>query len=458
MPVEDRLPVVSVVSRYAVRHRQLRMSALFGALAAAFLLPPAALATTGWGSRMPVGPANGGGIRAFSCPSASFCAAVSASLGTGPSSALTFNGASWSTAPLTDADYVGSVSCPSSSFCMAVGGSRSAPADAVWTYIGGAWSGPVKPAGEIYDFGSVSCASSSFCVAVTQLTGDILTFDGSSWSAPRNVGPNGLESVSCPSTSFCAAVDESGNALTFNGSSWSSLADIAGSDDLQSVSCSSASFCAAVDFDAGNALIFNGSSWSAPVHIDGERDLHSVSCPSSSFCVAVDFLGRSLIFNGSSWSAPANTGSAENLLSVSCASSSFCMTGGGRSASMYRADWPAPSVRFTKWRVVSLQAHRQRKQDVPPGAAYRHCTTATVRRLLAQFSVTGPVTGTRVQQIWSLNGKVRSRFTAPDLSSAGSSFGIQSSAGLRDGLWSLQVTEEGAVIGSSSVRLASRRC
>jgi hypothetical protein len=33
--------------------------------------------------------------------------------------------------------------------------------------------------------------------------------------------PQGLDSVSCPSQSFCAAVDSDGRFVTFNGTSWS---------------------------------------------------------------------------------------------------------------------------------------------------------------------------------------------------------------------------------------------
>ncbi len=101
----------------------------------------------------------------------------------------------------------------------------------------------------------------------------------SSWSAPVAIdGADTLTSVSCPSASFCVAVDDSGNALTFNGSSWSAPTSI-DMHVLYSVSCTSASFCAAVDL-GGNALTFNGSSWSAPTNINGHY-LVSVSCTST---------------------------------------------------------------------------------------------------------------------------------------------------------------------------------
>lgn len=79
---------------------------------------------------------------------------------------------------------------------------------------------------------SVSCVSASFCMGVED-EGYAFVFDGSSWSAPVRIDPQGVSctndicdggtgliSVSCASPSFCAAVDGYGNAFTFNGSSW----------------------------------------------------------------------------------------------------------------------------------------------------------------------------------------------------------------------------------------------
>jgi hypothetical protein len=64
-------------------------------------------------------------------------------------------------------------------------------------------------------FTSVSCASASLCVAVDG-TGNALTYNGTSWSQPQSIDPNGslgLSSVSCASSTFCVAVDGNGNAL-----------------------------------------------------------------------------------------------------------------------------------------------------------------------------------------------------------------------------------------------------
>ena len=190
------------------------------------------------------------------------------------------------------------------------------------------WSAPVSIDPNNGGLGSVSCASASFCTAVDN-GGNAFTFNGSTWSSPKSIDPNGYpNSVSCPSASFCAAVDPE-RALTWNGSTWSAPEYIDSSDGyLQSVSCASASFCAAVD-SYGNALTFNGTSWSAPTSIDPNLgDLTSVSCALASFCTAVDNGGNALTFNGSTWSSPEGIDSSQlgpvELTSVSCPSASFC--------------------------------------------------------------------------------------------------------------------------------------
>jgi hypothetical protein len=139
------------------------------------------------------------------------------------------------------ATFTTSLSCPSASFCAAV----SMYGDAA-TFNGRAWSQPVKI--DTQQLLSVSCPSASFCVA-GDTSGRALTFDGASWSAPVAVSDN-IASVSCPSRTFCAAVNSHGDAETFNGSGWSAPSFIgarlppgSGGMSIVSISCPSASFC-----------------------------------------------------------------------------------------------------------------------------------------------------------------------------------------------------------------------
>jgi hypothetical protein len=171
------------------------------------------------------------------------------------------------------------------------------------------------------------------------LNGNVLTYNGSSWSTPDEIDTNHwLSSVSCPTTSFCEAVDLNGNVLTYNGSSWSSPAEIdpGTGQTLTSVSCPTTSFCAAVDL-MGNVLTYQGSSWSSPESVDAGNWLESVSCPTASFCVAVDNNGNVLTYQGSSWSSPESLGAGNWLSSVSCPTASFCVAVDSYDAFTYSA-------------------------------------------------------------------------------------------------------------------------
>ena len=69
-------------------------------------------------------------------------------------------------------------------------------------------------------------AAAPACVAWvsggTYTAGEVVTYNGATWSSPSYVDPAvhasyGLTGVSCPLASFCAAVDWEGNALTATG-------------------------------------------------------------------------------------------------------------------------------------------------------------------------------------------------------------------------------------------------
>jgi hypothetical protein len=70
----------------------------------------------------------------------------------------------------------------------------------------------------------VSCPASNFCAAVDGGGGNVVTFDGSTWSAPVAIDPEAansvsgpvlifLMSVSCHSAMFCVAGDSIGDAF-----------------------------------------------------------------------------------------------------------------------------------------------------------------------------------------------------------------------------------------------------
>ena len=204
----------------------------------------------------------GGTLTSVSCPTSTFCTAISAQ-----GTAVTYDGRSWSSPVSVGPSATYEVSCPTVTFCAAVGANRI-PGDpnTVGIFNGHSWSTfQTSSSGAESDrLMDISCATSRFCVAV-DLDGQVLTFDGTNWSANPGAVIKGLTSVSCPSVSFCLAVTTSGNYVTFDGRSWSTSAVIPGfqTSIAPSVSCSSAAACTTIGL-SGNAASWHRGRWSKP--------------------------------------------------------------------------------------------------------------------------------------------------------------------------------------------------
>jgi hypothetical protein len=248
----------------------------------------------------------------------------------------------WSAPVIIDTNSADAVSCPSTTFCMALGNQS----DAI-SWDGSAWSAPVTidPDGILL---SVSCASSRFCVAADN-QGYFLTWNGTSWSAPVLVdhdttpGP-AVYSISCTSPRFCMAVDNIGQALVFNGATWflDTSAIFPGSNALAAqVSCKSAIFCMAVR--GGYAVSWDGRAFSAPVNVVAPvYDFTSVSCPAQGSCVAVSNNAVGY-YNGGQWTA---TEGVNHGSYISCPTAGLCISVGlPADAWTYRSGaWSGPVV------------------------------------------------------------------------------------------------------------------
>ncbi len=256
----------------------------------------------------------GGGPGAVSCPSPTFCAAVSSGM-----DSSVYRGSAWQFDTYIDSSVAPtSISCPTPAFCMAV----NAAGDAL-TYNGANWSAPGHIDGN-GGLSAVSCPSSVFCAAV-DISGDVLTYSGGSWSLPEEIDSNGLGlySVSCPTATFCAALDFAGDALLDRAGTWTAPAS-AVFEGYGSVSCKSPSFCVAVSEDS--SAVYRGSTWGKPATIANPAyTMSAVSCASATFCATVDSGGYAHIYNGSTWSASARTRATGDVDAISCASSSFCV-------------------------------------------------------------------------------------------------------------------------------------
>lgn len=236
---------------------------------------------------------------------------------------------------------------------LALASPATAAAASVWS----APSAPIYPATVPYiDTESLSCTSASFCAAAST-DGNLLTYNGKSWSAPVAVDSNlgeGITKVSCGSASFCMAATESetrteppfSEVTTWNGATWSAPSEPPVETDVGfGLSCPSTSFCMLVG--GTESAIYNGSSWSKPIEVEPEEGaygiysgyqiyLETVSCTSSSYCVAVGegqsgplgaaFTLAAYVYNGTTWSSPPEfvySLDAPNPV-VSCPSAGFC--------------------------------------------------------------------------------------------------------------------------------------
>lgn len=206
-------------------------------------------------------------LTAVSCAGPSFCAAVD-----GRGNGLIYDGSRWSTPEPVDppgwspiSRDVPSVSCPSVGSCVGVD-----PEGNAFFYQGGTWQlaaaiDPSLGAPAIKTINSVACATATFCVATSNM-GSIDAYDGTQWSLPVAVDSgNYLSSISCPAVSFCAAIDSllpagfdsgggSGQVVTYNGITWSAPRQVDDAALVSSISCPSPQFCAAVD-GTGRAVI-----------------------------------------------------------------------------------------------------------------------------------------------------------------------------------------------------------
>jgi hypothetical protein len=144
---------------------------------------------------------------------------------------------------------------------------------------------PAHPAGRIHVRVARGGSTSSRTPA------DRYRFTGSPsqlhWGPARTGDPyrGGLDDVSCPSKTFCLALGEDGRYLTYDGSSWSAPKAMRGYD-ATSVSCPTARTCTAVT-SRGYVTTWTAGSWSAP-HRVGNRHWDHVSCPTAGFCMVLD--------------------------------------------------------------------------------------------------------------------------------------------------------------------------
>ncbi len=266
-------------------------------------------------------------LRAVSCVSRRFCVAV------GGGQAVAYRSGAWGRPRTVDRhrginDGLVTVSCASTKFCVAGDGAGD-----VFTYNGTRWSAPrlVTTAGLL----ELSCRTRTFCGAV-DIAGDALFYDGVSWSHPQRIpGASQPQVISCPSVGFCMAIDIGSSAYRLSGGSWVPAGSLRTSNPrggsepnvASAISCSGRRFCAALD-DFGEAFTWSGGGWSRPHRFDANllAGFDAVSCRSRTACMAVDGSGFATRWNGTTWSPKQRIDRpGEALSDVSCGGARFCI-------------------------------------------------------------------------------------------------------------------------------------
>jgi hypothetical protein len=294
-----------------------------------------------------------------SCPSLTFCAAVS-----NAGSIETFRAGSWhqdmrapdlgcsdQTDPGTGCEettQLASVSCTSASFCVAAGSSYLVASNENWdittvSYLvdvyavwnGVAWKGgpamtgtgldntPLDPGQQL---SQVSCASATFCLA-TDRNADLWKFDGTRWSAPKAYGgpiaaPANMAvfSVSCSTDGSCAALGSAGRAVVYAGGHWGSVKTILPTG-TSTVGCVSRTFCLAAS-RTGQTVTWNGTSWSSP-HQATRTKISDIDCPTASLCFVTTGGGTAIRTPGDHYQN-IGTPSTKPLSSAACRTTKHC--------------------------------------------------------------------------------------------------------------------------------------
>lgn len=162
-----------------------------------------------------------------------------------------------------------------------------------------AWSAGQR-IGRAHAFASISCPAAGFCLAVDS-GGNVYTYSGGRWSAPKQLADGPLTSISCATTSFCAATGPYGRGYIDNGGSWSAPTQLIDADgnpaDLRSVSCPAAGLCLAAG--KWDAYTYSAGQWARGHQIQKVSTFTSISCPGATFCMAADGVGNMYTYSAS---------------------------------------------------------------------------------------------------------------------------------------------------------------
>jgi hypothetical protein len=221
----------------------------------------------------------------------------------------------WQRLVLDPQDGQDAVSCPTASFCAAVSfldgnlfvSNNPTGGKSAWipAHVEPADTPSAIQRGKSVTLNSISCPSPNLCVAADSNDNVLTATDplggASAWTRTRiNQSMFGLSAVSCPSVSLCLLVDQGGDVFR----SATPAGGIAAweqaqrpSDSFSTIACPDVTFCALAGLNNVYGLSTPATSLAglATAAIDATNYVNALACPSTALCLAGDSAGNVLI-------------------------------------------------------------------------------------------------------------------------------------------------------------------
>ena len=274
-------------------------------------------------------------ITGLTCVTTKFCVAVDSNGNVLTATDPAGGAADWHLVNINGSSPLGQITCPTTSFCAAISGGLLAYST---DPMGGAAAWKLTTSAPVASRG-LDCLSASFCAAYAS-NGDVLTTTdpaagAGTWQSTAAAGQGEINGLSCPSLQLCVVADNGGEVLTAtnpasNPSTWTTT-PVGGVTPITALDCPTASLC--VGGDAQGHILTSTDPANGPAawrlsSVDSLNSSFSVDCPDAELCVGADSAGDLLISTdptggSAAWSQLSLSGIT--IGAVACQSASFCL-------------------------------------------------------------------------------------------------------------------------------------
>ncbi|HVT63877.1 MAG TPA: hypothetical protein VHD81_01845 [Mycobacteriales bacterium] len=303
-----------------------------------------------WRAKKPIDFRIRAALKKISCPTPSFCAAVSYD---GTAVVEHKHNGDWARAEVLTPDHrLIDVSCPTEAFCIATDAR-----DGWYQWNGHHWSNrrllPGASTVVAGEWSWVACPSTTYCLLAQKDSGNVFVWSGQQWApgpAIPPLGPARVTDVDCPTTDTCFAATgtkyptpPSGNVYLFHDDSWSLTGPGLGYP-VRGLTCPSVSYCAATLSPPYGGYGYTAYEWAGGAwaqNTPADVYLMAISCAAVNRCVGQGWDGSTSTFNGVTWSpATGRIGPAPRVpdggfKAIDCATVDSCTAITDRHAATY---------------------------------------------------------------------------------------------------------------------------